>query len=334
MKPHFHPALINDPLGDPGLVVHFLHESRALLFDLGDLSAVPNAVLLKVSHVFVSHTHIDHFIGFDRFLRTVFGRGKTIRMYGPENFIDNVEGKLRGFTWNLVANYNESVTLDVVEVHEDHLLTARFRAIDKFKKTGEAREPLSGGVILDEPGFSIHTAILEHRVPCLGFALKEKFHVNIRKDRLESLNLAPGAWLNELKRAIHEQRTDDWPVRVPASVNGKKGFEERRLGDLKRDLVIISPGQKIAYVVDTVYNERNNRRIVELVRDADVFYCESPFIAEETERGRERCHLTSRQAGLLAREAGVKQLRTFHFSAKHSVRTGQLYREAEEAFRG
>lgn len=333
MKPHFHPALINDPLGDPGLLVHFPRESRALLFDLGDLSSVPNAVLLKVSHVFVSHTHIDHFIGFDRFLRTVFGRGKTIRMYGPENFIANVEGKLRGFTWNLVANYNESVTIEAVEVHEDHLLTARFRALDKFRKTGEAREPFAGNVLLDEPAFSIHTAILEHRVPCLGFALKEKFHVNIRKDRLESLNLAPGAWLNELKRSIHEQRADDWPVRVPANGNAQNAFEERRLGDLQ-DLVIISPGQKIAYVVDTVFNERNNQKIVGLVQEADVFYCESPFIAEEEERGRERCHLTSRQAGLLAREAQVKQLRTFHFSAKHSARTGQLYREAEEAFRG
>ncbi|MBI4383433.1 MAG: ribonuclease Z [Nitrospinae bacterium] len=333
MKPHFHPALINDPLGDPGLVVHFLHESRALLFDLGDLSSVPNAVLLKVSHVFVSHTHIDHFIGFDRFLRIVFGRGKTIRMYGPENFIANVEGKLRGFTWNLVANYNESVTIEAVEVHEDHLLTARFRALDKFRKTGEGREPFAENVLLDEPAFSIHTAILEHRVPCLGFALKERFHVNIRKDRLDSLGLAPGAWLNELKRSIHEQRADDWPVRVPANGNAQNAFEERRLGDLKKDLVIISPGQKIAYVVDTVFNERNNRRIVDLVRDADVFYCESPFIAEEEERGRERCHLTSRQAGTLAKMAGVKNLLPFHFSARHSGRENQLRREAEEAFK-
>jgi peptide chain release factor 2 len=105
MKPILHPSLVNDPLGDPGLFVQFLYEKRAFLFDMGDQSPLTNADLLKVSHVFVSHTHIDHFIGFDRFLRTVFGREKTITLYGPENFIANVEGKLAGFTWNLVDRY-------------------------------------------------------------------------------------------------------------------------------------------------------------------------------------------------------------------------------------
>ena len=42
MKPNLLPKLINDPLGDPGMMVEFLQERRALLFDLGDLSAISN----------------------------------------------------------------------------------------------------------------------------------------------------------------------------------------------------------------------------------------------------------------------------------------------------
>ena len=101
MQSNFLPKLINDPLGDPGVMVEFLCEQRALQFDLGDLSSTTNRELLKISHAFISHTHIDHFIGFDHLLRVVFGRGKTIDLYGPENFIANVTGKLAGFTWNL-----------------------------------------------------------------------------------------------------------------------------------------------------------------------------------------------------------------------------------------
>ena len=116
MKTIFHPKLVNDPLGDPGLIVEFLFDKRAILFDLGHLGALTSATLLKISDVFVSHTHIDHFIGFDYLLRVCFGRNKVIRFYGPKNFIRNVEGKLAGFTWNLVDRYDESITLEVNEI--------------------------------------------------------------------------------------------------------------------------------------------------------------------------------------------------------------------------
>lgn len=332
MKPIFHPRLVNDVFGDPGLLVQFLYEKRALLFDLGDISAIPNGTLLKVTDVFVSHTHIDHFVGFDHLLRIVFGRGKILRLYGPSNFIANVEGKLAGFTWNLVDRYSESITLEVTEVHEDHLRRARFRAVDQFKRTDERREQFPNGLLLEEPSFSVHTAILEHRVPCLGFALKEMFHVNIRKERLDASNLPHGAWLNDLKQFIFEDKPDDFLVRIPCKNNGRMEFKELPLGPLKEDLVLLSPGQKVAYVVDTVYNERNKFRIVDLVREADLFFCESPFLADEEKRGIERCHLTSRQAGLLAGEAGVRQLRTFHYSPKHTGRKSQLQQEAQDAF--
>jgi ribonuclease Z len=334
MKPILQPSLVNDPLGDPGLFVQFLYEKRALLFDLGDASPLTNADLLKVTHVFVSHTHIDHFIGFDRFLRIVFGREKTITLFGPENFIANVEGKLAGFTWNLVDRYDESLTLEVVEVHRDRLRKATFRAIEKFKRNDEREEPWDGGVILDEPALSVSAEILEHRVPCLGFALKEKFHVNINKDGLTAMHLEPGEWLNRVKQSIYEGASDDLAVQVPVGVNGKQETQEIALGTLKGKLVTITPGQKIAYITDTVYTPENIPRIVNLVREADLLFCESPFIAEEEDRARDRCHLTTRQAGLLAREAGVKQLKTFHYSKRHSHQTDLLVREAQETFRG
>lgn len=334
MKPILHPSLVNDPLGDPGLFVQFLYEKRAFLFDLGDLSPLTNADLLKVSHVFVSHTHMDHIFGFDRLLRVVFGRGKTLTLYGPENFIANVEGKLAGITWNLVDRYEESLTLEVVEVHHGRLRKAAFRAIDRFQKTDEREEPFENGVLLDEPALSVFTAILEHRVPCLGFALKEKFHVNINKDGLAAMKLEPGAWLNQLKQSIYEDASDDLPVQVPAGSNGSEETREYSLGELKKKLVAITPGQKIAYITDTVYLPENNQRIVELVRGADVMFCESTFIVGEEDRARERCHLTTRQAGLLAKEAGVQQLKVFHFSPRHSHEPDRFYREADEAFRG
>ena len=331
MQSNFSSKLINDPLGDPGVIVEFLCEKRALLFDLGDLSSITNGELLKISHVFISHTHIDHFIGFDHFLRVVFGRGKTIHLYGPENFIDNVAGKLAGFTWNLVDRYSESVTIEVTEVQARHLVRAKFKAIDRFKKSDEKEIPFVDGILVDEEKFVIRTAILEHRIPCLGFSLEEKNHVNICKDQLKKMYYQSGPWLNELKKCVCEGKLDGYLFGIPSTA---KGIQKKTLGQLKKELVLVSPGQKISYVVDTIYNEANKKRIIDLTRGADILFCESPFLAEEEIRGQERFHLTSRQAGIIAREAEVKKLNIFHISGRHTSRTKQLVQEAQEAFRG
>jgi len=334
MKSGIQLSLINDPFGDPGLLVQFLLQKQVLLFDLGDLSPLSNGTLLKVSHVFVSHTHIDHFIGFDRLLRTLFGREKTLTIFGPENIIQNVEGKLAGFTWNLVELYSESLTIEVVEVRESGLLKGTFRAIDRFKLCDEKEEPFVDGLIVDNPVFSVRAAILEHRVPCLGFALQEKPHVNINKDKLQSMKAEPGPWLNELKQSILRSEPESTLIMVPFGEPGNFRTKDIPLSQLKNDLVEVFPGQKIGYVVDTVFNDRNRKKIVELVESADVFFCESPFLADEEERGQARFHLTSRQAGTLAREAGVKQLQVFHFSSRHKDCREQFYNEALEAFQG
>ena len=333
MTPSFSSYLVNPPFGDPGLYIEIRWARRALLFDLGNNEALSPTRLLRASDVFISHTHMDHFIGFDRLLRIALGRGKAIRLYGAPGLIENVAGKLRGYTWNLVADY--PLTIEVREFHSGQVRRALFHAKERFlpiegsPETHTARLPFP--VLLD-PMFTVSATPLNHRIASFAYALEEKFHVNINKDRLRAAGLPVGSWLKEVKQHLWEGRPDDF--RFTATLYFEHRKEERGfvLGELREKFVTITRGQKVAYVVDARFDDENATKIVDLARGADVFYCEAPYLDRDADKAKERYHLTARQAGLLARKAQVRELVVFHFSPRYTGQEDLLYREAKEEF--
>src|SRR5262249_5595439 len=106
MTPTLHPTLVNGRFGDPALFVQMLHRREALMFDCGNLSALSTRDLLRVGHLFVSHMHVDHFIGFDALLRVNIGREKHIRVVGPPEIAERLEHKLLAYDWDLVERYD------------------------------------------------------------------------------------------------------------------------------------------------------------------------------------------------------------------------------------
>lgn len=336
MRPDILPRLVNGPLGDPAVYAPFKYERRAVLFDLGDLARLSARSLLKISHVFVSHTHVDHFIGFDQLLRLHLGRENRLVLFGPPGFVSNVEGKLKGYSWNLVRNYPYDFRLEAREVGPAPLQAARFACREAFVRLElDPPEPLQGeGVILDEPGLRVRAVLLEHDIPCLAFALEEKQHLNVDKVRLEAMGLRVGPWIRDLKDMLRDGWQDDAEISVPAASATGTGRETRKvpIGLLRKEVIRVTRGQKIAYVTDAAFSDTNVDRIVALVRGADLFFCEAAFSEQDWERARERRHLTARQAGLLARMAGVSRLVLFHFSPKYHSDPGRLYAEARQAF--
>ncbi|MDE2180813.1 MAG: ribonuclease Z [candidate division NC10 bacterium] len=328
----FQPRLLNEVFGDPGLFVRFRWERRALLLDLGDLTTQPPADLLKVTDIFVSHTHVDHFIGFDHLLRIVFGRGHTIRLFGPPGFISNVEGKLFGYIWNLVEGY--TLTFDVYEVSSDKIVAARFPCGARFERVDLPLSLPFTGVLVDDPLFRVEAVHLDHKIPCLAFALAEVERINIDPERLKRLGLATGPWLTEFKRMVRAGAPDDTIVRAPCGDETGETFRELLLSDLRDKIVTITSGQKLVYVTDTLYSDENRRKIVTLAQDADILFCEAMYLEQDRDCATERHHLTARQAGLLAREADVKELVIFHLSQRYQECPEALYHEAAEAFGG
>ncbi len=331
MRPSFHHRLINGPFDDPGLLVTLTFHKQALLFDLGDLSAVVPGDLLKIDRIFVSHTHMDHFIGFDQVLRLMLGRGKKLFLYGPEGFLNHVAGKLAGYTWNLVQNYTEALVIEANEILEDKMVTQTFDCRSGFSAGPARAAPLVEGTLYQEPAMRVRATILDHQIPCLAFALQEHFHVNILKTQLDDLGLSVGPWLNAFKAMLHREADPATEIRAPsASAEGAERIFT--LEALSARIARITRGQKIAYVTDVLYSPANAERIIDLARDADHLFIEAAFLHNDLAAAQAKHHLTARQAGLLARKAHVKQFTVFHHSPRYLDQAELLNAEARRAF--
>ncbi len=334
MSRSFQPRLINDPFSDPGLFVPLTHERRALLFDLGELQGLSTRDLLKVTHVFVTHAHVDHFIGFDHLLRVRLGREKGIHLFGPPGFFGHVEGKLAGYVWNLVSDSPHNFLLTVTEVRPQTMVSKTYACREAFRQQGRTEEVPFGGVLVEEPSFRVEAVSLDHRIPCLGFSMVEEFSIKIIPEGLEAMNLPVGPWLTRFKRALRQGKDLSEEFLVTWEGHGTVVRERSfLLGELKEGITKIERGQKFTYVTDLVGSPENRRRVRMLAEGSDHLFIEAGFLERDREVAREKYHLTAREAGEWAKVSGVKAFTLFHFSPRYRDREKDLRQEALAAFR-
>jgi ribonuclease Z len=318
---------VNDPFGDPGVYLDFRYGRRAILFDLGDVSALSSRELLRVSHVFVSHTHVDHIAGFDRLFRLCLHRPSPLTLIGPPGFAAQIEHRIRGFTWNLLDENSVDFCLRAMDYDGLRLTkAAEFHAREAFARHEIDAPVFPQGVAWMEDEFRIEAAALDHGIPSLAFALREVLQVNVWRGALNELDLPTGPWLNEAKRAVRLGLPDDHPVAIP-------GRTSIRLGDLKGRALRIAPGQAVVYVTDAAPVPENRAKILHLAREADQLFIEAVFLERDRALAFASLHLTAWEAGSIAREAEARYVTPFHHSARYLSEPDVLREEMFESFR-
>jgi ribonuclease Z len=327
--------LVNGPFGDPTLHVVFREERRALLFDLGDLSPLRPGQLLRVSHVFVTHTHMDHFAGFDHLLAVILGRHERLVLYGGPDFVAQVEHKLRAYTWNVVHRYELELVIEAVEIAFDGRgRRARFSSRHEFAREDMGAFTPAGDVVHEEPTFRVRTCFVDHGMPCLAFALEEKAHVHVATDRLTAMGVTTGAWLRALKHAVLSGQPGDTPIALRWHDRDGEHAMTRSVDELSALVLDSVAGQRIGYVTDLRGTPANADALARLLADVDVLYIESVFLDADRDHAERKNHLTARQAGEIAHRLRAKQIVPFHHSPRYEGRTDELVDEARAAWLG
>jgi ribonuclease Z len=330
------PRLVDPEGNEPGLVVDVRDERRALLFDLGEIDRLAPRVLLRVSHAFVTHTHMDHFAGFDHLLALGLGRVPRLVLWGGPAFVEQVEHKLRAYTWNVVHRYEVPMTIEAHALGDDGTRThAVFDSAERFARS-DAPAPASAGsadALLDEPLFRVRACIVDHEMPVLAFAIEEKAQLRVAADRIAAMGLATGAWLRTLKQAVLAGAPEDTPIDLAWRDRAGEHVDRRSVGELRPLVLDTIPGRRIGYVTDLRFTPANVEQLARLLDGVDLLHIEAVFLDRDRDQALRKNHLTARQAGEIARRLRAKKVVPFHFSPRYRGAEAALRDEVEAAWR-
>jgi ribonuclease BN (tRNA processing enzyme) len=315
--------LVNGVFGDPLLHVRLVAKRRSLLFDIGEATRLPRRIAHQITHVFVSHAHMDHVAGLVWLVRMRMGDNGLCELVGPPGLAQQLSNQLGVFTWNLIERNGPRFAVD--EVHGQQVRRFELEAGVAGAREADART-LHDGVVLRDRDVCVRAATVDHNTPVIAYRLELAATWRVRQERLQALGEPAGPWLGELKRAA-ESGDIEGTMELP----GGRTVDKRRL---MSDLLYSCPGQVLSYVTDVADGPDNVRALEPLVRGSDIFVCEAGFLQEDQERAEAAAHLTTQACARLAQGAGARVLVPFHFSARYEDCEDRVYEEIRRGFEG
>lgn len=326
MKNNFSVVQVNSPFEDTAFFVRNVYKKNAFLFDCGKLGSLNNQEILSISDIFISHTHIDHFYGFDRVLRGSLNADKTIRIFGPQGIIKNVRGKLDSYTWNLIKSYD--INFDVIELYKSRThKRAQFLSKEGFE--GIYSEISHDDIDLGE-GFTFGFELFEHRVPSVGYRIFEKPLLTADGGLITESGYKTGKWVGDLKKCVEEGYKPDETLEVQTI----DGVQSVKIAELEAKFITHNKAQDITFITDIAPTFSNYLKALDFARDTDSLLIEGVFLKEDIIHAMDKKHLTLDLAKTIYKRCGAKKVRFFHFAARYDRNRGPFLKRLYDGFDG
>jgi ribonuclease Z len=314
--------LINGSTGDPSLYIDYPGSDNALLFDCGDNCALDLKQLGDLEAVFITHHHVDHFIGFDRIMRANMDHEKTLHLFGPPGTIGKVYQRLTAYAHPFFPF--QKCIFRVYDLLPGKMQIADIESARRFAEP-EIREQIwKSRVIYETEYLRVEATAVEHTAPNYAYALTEKtgFHPDPEKMKVGALRMGP--WVQQALKLLREEASLDTVMEI----DGGRFL----LGKLRENYFSKSPGARVAYVTDTVWSEAVRPGLIQLAKNATRLYCDSYYSIAQVKSANTHKHMTATHAAELAKLAKVDQLVLMHFAPRYAGNYGPLIEEARAIF--
>jgi ribonuclease Z len=199
---------------------------------------------------------------------------------------------LPGVILRLALDHQRAVPVHYPASGEEYFQRLRYATAGQEWVDVDARPVLGPGVVHADGTFTLRCARLEHRIESFGWRLDEPDGRRMLPHRLDELGIA-GPDVGRLRETGRIE------------VDGRTITVEE-VSELRQ-------GQSFAFVMDT----RWCVAALDLAAGVDLLVCEATFLSTDEHLAAQYGHLTARQAGRLAAEAGARRLVLSHFSNRY-----------------
>ena len=322
------PAFFSGLLDDPVLYVHSRPMGRGILIDCGRIHHLAKRVLKSISALFISHAHMDHFMGIDTFIRSTHVSPRTVDIFGPPGLADKTACKLAGYDWNLTESY--WCSLRVHEVFSDRIASSLFSGPDGFVRHAGEESPRTDRIIYRDRYLQVEAAACDHKIPTLLFRVSELPSFQVDEAKIGALGLVKGAWLRTLRRLFALGELTGEPLKVLR--RQEDTIVEETVEDAAKLYESIrgeQPPAAIGYATDIAFSEENIGTVIDLLQGVTLLICECSFLKADLDKARVSAHLCTSDVNVLLQRLRPPFFLPMHLSKSYIHHWERLYDELD-----
>lgn len=284
---------------DISILIKVPNSSKHYLCDCGEASLLTVKEVQSISAVFISHTHIDHFSNFDGIFRHQIGSGEKVIICGPENIHQQIEARLKSYTWNLIDE--NAIEYEIREiVSEEEIKVYKIRPPHWNPESVKTQD-----FLFEDEYVNVDFAILDHKTHSIAYLFKEKDSVSFNEN---GSGFKKGKWISELKAAF-EKNEGGKQIEIEGTVY--------KAADLFH-LLTRNEGYRLGVIMDHAAEEDNYEKIKTVFQGADLVYIETFYKDEDWEFAKLNHHSFASASGKIMNDCKVKQAIPVHFSRRYT----------------